>query len=539
MKTIRDLHDTSVCVYDVGRTDYPNAPFHPPEAYPEYPFQDSGYDSDNTIYAAVRDLFYRLGMDKEHYGTPEWNPLGEIIKPGDKVVLKPNLVISEHELGQIGIEASTVHGSVIRPFVDYTYIALKGQGRITIGDSPIKEVDFPVIIQKIGVADLYAYFQQAHPEVPLEVIDYRDLHVTRDEHGVMVAAQRLEGDQRGYTIMDLEHDSMFDEVSEHASRYRSTAAVYENVMTEVHNAEHHRYSFATTVLESDVFICLAKMKTHRKAGVTLSLKNLVGLNNEKRWLPHHRVGRVSEGGDVLPDNAPMVTTVREGLHDRFTSSKYGKYGFKLVFPVLLFGYHVGVKWWLKRLKKGQEKLAWNEGDWYRNDTVWRMVLDLNHLLFYTDKQGHLTDTVQRRYFSCIDGVLAGDKEGPLHPSPKPVGLLVGGFNPIAVDLACIKLMGLDYRKIPLMMGVQRLKRPLMFAKDIHALWKSLRVVSNKADYLRLQEEETRYFQYEASAGWKGHIELDAPSDQPAQPGARPASVSQVRRVPAPAPEGAD
>ena len=537
---MRDLRDTSVCVYDVDRTDYPKAPFHPPEAYPEYPFKDSGYDPTNSVYAGVRDLFYRLGMDHERYGTPDWNPLSEIIKPGDKVVLKPNLVISEHELGQIGIEASTVHGSVIRPFVDYAYIALKGQGRITIGDSPIKEVDFPVIIHKLGIRDLYDYFNKQHPEVPLEVIDYRDLHVTRDARGVMVAARRLEGDQRGYTVMDLGHDSMFDEVVQHAGRFRSTAAVYENAMAEVHNAEHHRYSFATTILESDVFICLAKMKTHRKAGVTLSLKNLVGLNNEKRWLPHHRVGRLSEGGDTLPDNAPVADVVREQLTDRFVSSKHGKYGFKLLMPILRFGYLVGVKWWLKQLKRGsRDRLPWHEGDWYRNDTVWRMVLDLNHLLLYTDKRGQLADTVQRRYFSCIDGILAGDKEGPLHPSPKPTGLLVGGFNPVAVDLACIKLMGLDYRKIPLMMNVQRLKRPLMFAKDIHALWKSLRLFSNREAYLGLLDERTRYFQFEPSLGWKGHIELDAPATNPPDAGQKAIVAPGRRPLPAASPGGAD
>jgi hypothetical protein len=110
---------------------------------------------------------------------------------------------------------------------------------------------------------------------------------------------------------------------------------------------------------------------------------------------------------------------------------------------------------------------------------------------------------------------------------------------VAVDLACIKLMGLDYRKIPLMMGVQRLKRPLVFAKDIHALWKNLRVVSNKAEYLHLQDEETRYFQFEPSAGWKGHIELDAPTVPPIQSDAHP-SVSPYRHLaPAPASQGTD
>ncbi len=207
-------------------------------------------------------------------------------------------------------------------------------------------------------------------------------------------------------------------------------------------------------------------------------------------------------------------------------------------PVARAGYKT-LKGLMKLVGKEQAQIPWHEGDWYRNDTVWRMVLDLNHLLLYTDKHGQLTDTIQRRYFSCIDGILAGDKEGPLHPTPKPAGLLVGGFNPVAVDLACIKLMGLDYRKIPLMMGVQRLKRPLMFAKDIHALWKSLRIVSNKEEYLRLQDGETRYFQFEPSLGWKGHIELDAPAAPPPQAGTRPAPTPRRAQAPAPAPEGAD
>lgn len=48
---------------------------------------------------------------------------------------------------------------------------------------------------------------------------------------------------------------------------------------------------------ADVFINLPKMKVHKKTGVTLSLKNLVGINADKNWLPHYSGGSPRNGGD--------------------------------------------------------------------------------------------------------------------------------------------------------------------------------------------------------------------------------------------------
>lgn len=501
------LKNPAVCIMDCSNSTYPSAPFHPPERYPEFPFGDGPLQPDNYVYAAVREMFQRLGMDHENFGTPAWNPLGEIIRPGDKVVLKPNLVISEHELGLAGIEASTVHGSVIRPFVDYAWIALKGEGRITIGDSPIKEVDFERIIDLLGIQAMLEYFGSHHPQVPLEVVDYRDLRAYRRADGTIVGSHALAGDKRGYTTVDLGRDSMFYEIAHLHKRFRSTAAVYENAVSDAHTSESHKYSFANTVLESDVFICLAKLKTHRKAGVTLSLKNLVGLTNEKRWLPHHRVGTIAEGGDMLPEDAPVANRAAERIVEFFKSNRFGRFGFTYVLPVLRRIYGLGIGQFLARVEK-RDPIQWHEGDWHGNDTVWRMVLDLNQILLYSDKQGRLHDAPQKRYFSCIDGIIAGEKEGPLNPRPKKTGLLIGGFNPVAVDLACIRLMGYDYRKIPLMTGVDRMARPLNFESDIDQLWKRLEVTSNCEPLCRLTTTSEIFQRFEPCLGWTGHIELD-------------------------------
>lgn len=77
---------------------YPQcAPYHPSRAYPEYPFPGHVAGEENAVYDGVRQLLQQLGYDKEHYGTKTWNPLGWLIMPGMKVVLKPNFVLSAVE----------------------------------------------------------------------------------------------------------------------------------------------------------------------------------------------------------------------------------------------------------------------------------------------------------------------------------------------------------------------------------------------------------------------------------------------------------
>src|SRR5262245_6232701 len=102
------LANTSVAVYDTGSTQYPSAPFDPSDSYPEYPFARLGRVSEqhNPVYASMRLMLRDLGLDAPRFDTPDWNPLGDLVEPGATIVLKPNLVLSEHALGQRGIEAT-------------------------------------------------------------------------------------------------------------------------------------------------------------------------------------------------------------------------------------------------------------------------------------------------------------------------------------------------------------------------------------------------------------------------------------------------
>lgn len=114
------------------------APFHPGEKYPEYPFGHTG--GDNSCYAGVRELFRLMRMDEANFGRASWNPLGEIIRPGDHVFIKPNFVRHYNHVG--GIEPLITQGSVIRAVLDYVHIATKDSGLITIGDSPYLDAGY-------------------------------------------------------------------------------------------------------------------------------------------------------------------------------------------------------------------------------------------------------------------------------------------------------------------------------------------------------------------------------------------------------------
>ena len=122
-------------------TKYPSTGngFAPSKPYPEYRWNDVA-EAENEVYDMVRECLHGYGLDEGHYGTKEWNPLGDIIQKGDTVVLKPNWVEDENENRKGGIECLVTHASVIRAMIDYAYIALEGTGKLIVGDSPMTAI---------------------------------------------------------------------------------------------------------------------------------------------------------------------------------------------------------------------------------------------------------------------------------------------------------------------------------------------------------------------------------------------------------------
>ena len=434
------LNSKTVAIFR-GEPRYPDSPpFHPSEANPEHPFGDVIDPSrPNPAYRAVRGALHLLAQDATAFDTPCWNPLGEVVHPGDTVVLKPNFVRDFRESSPDHADCVITHGAVIRAVLDYAFIALKGRGRLIIADAPQNDADFDAIRRITGLDEIQAFYRE-HAGFDVEVYDLRPECANKID-GVIVGHTPLPGDPAGYVRVNLGEHSAFCEINHLC--HLLYGAEYDTA--ELHRHQHddvHEYLISKTVLDADVVISLPKLKTHKKVGLTVNLKNLVGINGNKNWLPHHRQGAPAQGGDEFSDNGTKRRIERRAVAR-----------FKRLFPLLgpLRPLVAGpIKALGKRIFGDTNTDTIRSGNWYGNDTTWRMVLDLNRILLYADADGALHDRPVRRFFSVVDGIIAGEGNGPLDPTPKLTGVVLAGANPVAVDLACARLMGFDHQRLPVL-----------------------------------------------------------------------------------------
>ena len=92
----------------------------------------------------------------------------------------------------------------------------------------------------------------------------------------------------------------------------------------------------------------------------------------------------------------------------------------------------------------------HSGNWCRNDTIWRSVLDINKIAIFADKNGQIQETPQRKMFILVDGIIGGEGQGPLAPRAKRSGTVICGTDPIYVDRVGARLMGFNEARIPLL-----------------------------------------------------------------------------------------
>ena len=412
--------------HDPKAVTYPTVPpFSPSEAYPEYPFKDVA--SEPTLaYAAVREIFHLLGYDAKHYGTPAWKPLGEIIKPGQKVLIKPNFVRDVPYAGG-DLESLRTDGSIIRAVMDYVYIALQGKGRLTVGDAPIQTPTWESIVASSGIDGVMTFFQH-ETKLELELADFRT-EQTIKTYGSFILHHRMIGSADDWIMVDLGSESQLDKPEVNLSRLR-VSNYSKQKMQERHDHGKHEYLINRRVLEADVVLNLSKLKTHRLGGLTCSMKNLVGVLAHKSCLAHYTTGAKDRGGDEY-NRRTLPKAIFSWLLQQEDSARI--LGTRFVFFCMRTLFHFITK-------RGEQVF---EGSWYQNDTMWRMVIDLNQAVLYADKHGVLQKTPQRQYFCLVDGLIAGEKDGPLKPTNKPIGVLVAGRNPVAVDHTCAEIMGFD------------------------------------------------------------------------------------------------
>jgi hypothetical protein len=254
---------------------------------------------------------------------------------------------------------------------------------------------------------------------------------------------------------------------------------------------------ANSALECDVFINLPKLKTHKKGGLTCSLKNLVGINGDKNYLPHYTVGSPRNGGDQYRDNRArwrVEHLVAAAL--RRLSLTVPSIGTRLLRMARTIGARL----------PGHGASAIRSGNWHGNDTTWRMTLDMNRVLLFWNRERRTFDGSgpPRRYLSVVDAIVAGEGNGPMDPDPRPFGVVIAGTNPAEVDAVAAILMGYDPELIP---TVREAFTP-------HALpiatgpWRDILVCSNRAEWSgslgAIDSASTPPFK--PHHGWRGHIE---------------------------------
>ena len=470
--------------------------FRPDKAYPEYFFGNDISPEQNKVYELVRDSLRMMSLDSCNYGSPSWNPLGDgYIRPGDYVLIKPNMVIEKNH-GDGGTECLYTQPSVVAAIIDYVCIALSNTGRIVVADAPLQTCDFGKLIHESGYFDLIKYYQ--NKGIDIELHDLREL--TSVKKGNVIRASIREDLENAGSIVKLNELSFHSLLSNDQIKSERITSYNPDELAKHHSCHKHEYLIAKDLLDANCVINVSKPKTHRKAGATISLKNFVGINSRKEYLPHHRIGGTELGGDEYLGRS-VLRSFGGHLLDLINRSSSRKH---YVIANILQFFHKSVCSIDSKLFS--DKSSYYEGSWYGNDTIWRTILDLNLIVKYADINGIMTKREQRKVFCLGDMVVMGEKEGPLLPSPRNVGIISAGGNCVCFDEAISTLMGLDSTMIPSIHNARTLKGDYcLVGKDDEATIVSNNKKWNGCTIRDLCLEDT--IRLVPSEGWKNHIEL--------------------------------
>lgn len=322
-------------------------------------------------------------------GYPAENPLGGIVRSGDTVFIKPNWVASRWRAScryKDTLYCVITHPHVIEAIADFVAEALQGRGRIIIGDNPSIDADFAELMEFTEIEKIKGKYG-----IPLEILDLRPLICDNlANYGKKNLMVTQKGDPQGKVEINLGKDSLLYGLD--PSRFRGVFDEREETVAS-HTGETQLYSYSKSLYDADVYISVPKLKTHQKAGVTLNLKGLVGSVSNKNQLVHWQVGYPEIHGDEYPSK------------DSYEA--------------------------------GQKAKVKHRGAWPGNDTIWRMVADL-----YKGMK-----MKERRYFTVIDGIVAGEGQGPFCPTSKNANTLIVGDDLLAADCVAARYMGIDPEKI--------------------------------------------------------------------------------------------
>ncbi len=436
------------------------------------------YDDLDAVRALVDEAIKTLNLPDDY------------VRPGDRVVLKPNWVKEHDERhpGPAQWEHVVTHPAVIEAVIRWVAGRLNGDGSIVVCDAPQTDSSFSTLSAYCGLDEMIERCRAVFPGPKIKLLDLRpeEWHAV---DGITVSKTQLPGDPLGDTFVALNEASEFVGFSGNGQLYGASFNMDET--NERHRGERHEYMLCRTPMDADVFINLPKLKTHKKVGLTCALKNLVGINANKNWLPHHTEGTPDQGGDQFP----TATTKAKLEHSWMGRAKRLVYGKPLLSRMLVPLKKVG------RLFFGDTQKVVRSGNWHGNDTCWRMVLDLNKCLFDFDGRGQ-PRSKPIRYLAVVDGIVGGEGNGPMAPDRKPCGTIIAGTHPAAVDMTAAMVMGFDWEKLRLLKNSFSMKERSFVSFQPG----DIQVASNKPEWDGPLGQATDWFEFAPHFGWTGAIE---------------------------------
>ncbi|MDY0103771.1 MAG: DUF362 domain-containing protein [Lentimicrobium sp.] len=351
----------------------------------------------------------------------------ENIIKGKKILLKPNWVT--HDRKPDDEWSLRTHDAVILALVEI--LIEQNPASIIIGDAPIQGCDWNKMLSKNFINDIEVLKDKY--KIPIAIKDFRRVTFNPVLNNPIKDRRPL----TDYVIFDLGTNSFLDPISTENNIFRVTNYDPDR-LAESHRKGIHKYCITKELFEADVVISLPKVKTHQKTGITCALKNIVGVNGDKDYLPHHRIGGTGFGGDCYPGKN-IFRLWSEYILD-IANRRQGSVFYKF------FTYSAAILWKLTNPQKEHHLAA----GWHGNDTTWRMVLDLNKISIYGKADGTISDTPQRNLYSLCDGIIGGQGNGPLEPEPLPLGILSFTNHSGLNDICMAILMGFDHKKIALL-----------------------------------------------------------------------------------------
>jgi len=415
-----------------------------------------------------------------------------------RILIKPNWVMHEVEAAY-PIAALVTDARLIAEAVRASMSLFPNVELVTVGDCLEQRADWPLLCRQSGLAPLITSLgQEFGPRLVFR--DLRKDVFTMVGDQLVTDTKSVHGDPAGYCEVQLQGVSHLEPIADQADRF----SIHDHDLSLTrggHRAGDHRYLVCQSVLDADLIINLPKWKAHSKSGLTGALKNLVGINGDKSYLPHFRRGSPSWGGDEYSDEGRWLYWVQNNLHRLVRgTAAHGllRPGWRAVKQVNNA---------LRRRRQGPASLPSDfyvvGGSWYGNQTLWRMIYDLNLVLQRAGRDGRLRPVPQRETVTLVDGLVAGEGDGPLKATPRPTDMLFAGRDPFAIDTVLAWMMGFDPDAIPMLAERRQYLGGSWGEFDLAELTVA---IDGHAGSLVATDVN---FEFAPAPGWRGHIERRA------------------------------